>query len=124
MLSPLTFSCTFINDGLPPGRQAGREPPGLLQAEGSSKCTPCKRLRLTVSAYRVPFALLSQRLYVSRFMNIYRSTKEYGLLQRHVATVIQQKLGHASSLRSTMVYLRHIALVELLETLRQRSRNP
>jgi hypothetical protein len=98
----------------------------------------------------MPFALLSQRLYVSQFMNtyvteqlvsppsmphaqskracqednvmlvtdddsaareqgedelstapsVYRSIEEFGLPQRHVATVIQQ-LGHASSLHTT-----------------------
>ena len=52
-----------------------------------------------------------------------RSIEEFGLLQRHVATVIQQ-LGHAGSLHTTTVYLRHIAPVELVETMRRQSRNP
>jgi hypothetical protein len=134
----------------------------------------------------MPFALLSQRLYVSQFMNTYvtkqlassprchthkskracqednvllvtdddsavreqgvgsgsprdaehedepsavpsgyryRSIEEFRLLKRNVATVIQQQLGHAS-LHTTTVYLRHIAPIELVETMRRRSWNP
>ncbi len=37
--------------------------------------------------------------------------------------LIQQQLGHAS-LHTTTVYLRHIAPVELVETMRRRSWNP
>lgn len=53
----------------------------------------------------------------------YRLIEEFRLLQRHVATVIQQQLGHAG-LHTTTVYLRHIAPVELVETMRRRSWNP
>ncbi len=38
--------------------------------------------------------------------------------------LIQQQLGHASSLHTTTVYLHHIAPVELAESMRRGSCNP
>ena len=65
-----------VNDGLPTGgRQAVRESPGPLRTDVSSRCTSCKRSPThrfgLSSSLRMPFALLSQRLYVSQFMNTY-----------------------------------------------------